>query len=147
MSETSFTRVQEVMTPSPTVIDGLATVAEAIEVMRDKKISSLVIDRRHEGDEYGLLVVTDIAERVVAEDRAPERTNVYEVMTKPVLTVDCEMDIKYAIRLLARFGVSRALVTRDGTLAGIVTMRDMVLRYMEPEEPEEAGDGAEDEQP
>jgi signal-transduction protein with cAMP-binding, CBS, and nucleotidyltransferase domain len=134
MSETSFTRVQEVMTPSPTVIDGLATVAEAIEVMRDKKISSLVIDRRHEGDEYGLLVVTDIAERVVAEDRAPERTNVYEVMTKPVLTIDCEMDIKYAIRLLARFGVSRALVTRDGTLAGIVTMRDMVLRYMAPEE-------------
>ena len=134
MSETSFTRVQEVMTPSPTVIDGLATVAEAIEVMRDKKISSLVIDRRHEGDEYGLLVVTDIAERVVAEDRAPERTNIYEVMTKPVLTVDCEMDIKYAIRLLARFGVSRALVTRDGTLAGLVTMRDMVLRYMAPEE-------------
>jgi signal-transduction protein with cAMP-binding, CBS, and nucleotidyltransferase domain len=136
MSETEFTRVREVMSPSPTVIDGLATVAEAIEVMRDKKISSLVIDRRHEGDEYGLLVVTDIAERVVAEDRAPGRTNVYEVMTKPVLTLDCEMDIKYAIRLLAQFGVSRALVTRDGTLAGLVTMRDMVLRYMGP------GDGS-----
>ncbi len=134
MSETDFTRVREAMTPSPTVIDGLATVAEAIEVMRDKKISSLVIDRRHEGDEYGLLVVTDIAERVVAEDRAPERTNVYEVMTKPVLTVDCEMDIKYAIRLLAQFHISRALVTRDGTLAGLVTMRDMVLRYMAPGE-------------
>ena len=130
MSETGFTRVREVMTPSPTVIDGLATVAEAIELMREKGISSLVIDRRHEGDEYGLVVVTDIAKKVVAEDHAPERTNVYEVMTKPVLTVDCEMDIKYAIRLLARFGISRALVTRDGTLAGIVTMRDMVLRYM-----------------
>jgi signal-transduction protein with cAMP-binding, CBS, and nucleotidyltransferase domain len=134
MSETEFTRVREVMTPSPTVIDGLATVAEAIELMREKAISSLVIDRRHEGDEYGLVVVTDIAERVIAEDHAPERTNVYEVMTKPVLTVDCEMDIKYAIRLLARFGISRALVTRDGTLAGLVTMRDMVLRYMAPGE-------------
>ena len=144
MSEISFTRVEEVMTPSPTVIDGLATVAQAIEVMRDNKISSLVIDRRHEGDEYGLMVVTDIAEKVIAEDHAPERTNVYEVMTKPVLTVDCGMDIKYAIRLLARFGVSRALVTREGTLAGIVTMRDMVLRFMAPEEPEEAGDNAED---
>lgn len=134
MSEIDFTRVREVMTPAPTVIDGLATVAEAIELMREKDISSLVIDRRHEGDEYGLLVVTDIAERVVAEDRAPERTNVYEVMTKPVLTVDCEMDIKYAIRLLAQFGISRALVTRDGTLVGIVTMRDMVLRYMAKQE-------------
>jgi signal-transduction protein with cAMP-binding, CBS, and nucleotidyltransferase domain len=134
MSETDFTRVREVMTPSPTLIDGLATVAQAIALMREKAISSLVIDRRHEGDEYGLLVVTDIAERVVAEDRAPERTNVYEVMTKPVLTVDCEMDIKYAIRLLARFHISRALVTRHGTLAGLVTMRDMVLRYMAKEE-------------
>jgi signal-transduction protein with cAMP-binding, CBS, and nucleotidyltransferase domain len=134
MSETDFTRVREVMTPSPTLIDGLATVAQAIALMREKAISSLVIDRRHEGDEYGLLVVTDIAERVVAEDRAPERTNVYEVMTKPVLTLDCEMDIKYAIRLLARFHISRALVTRHGTLAGLVTMRDMVLRYMAKEE-------------
>jgi CBS domain-containing protein len=71
---------------------------------------------------------------VVAEDRAAERTNVYEVMTKPVLTLDCDMDIKYAIRLLARFGISRALVTSDGTLAGLVTMRDMVLRYVEPGE-------------
>ena len=132
MSETSFTRVREVMTASPTVIDGLATVAEAIDVMREKKISSLVIDRRHEGDEYGLVVVADIAEKVIARDHAPERTNVYEVMTKPVLTVDCEMDIKYAIRLLAHFGISRALVTRDGMLAGLVTMRDMVLRYTAP---------------
>jgi signal-transduction protein with cAMP-binding, CBS, and nucleotidyltransferase domain len=139
MSETDFTRVREVMTPSPNVIDGLATVAEAIELMREHGISSLVIDRRHEGDEYGLLVVTDIAEKVVAEDRAPERTNVYEVMTKPVLTLDCEMDIKYAIRLLARFGISRALVTKNGTMAGIATMRDMVLRYMAKGE---AGGGA-----
>jgi signal-transduction protein with cAMP-binding, CBS, and nucleotidyltransferase domain len=134
MSANGYTKVSEVMTTSPTVIDGLATVAQAIEVMRDKNISSLVIDCRHEGDEYGLLVVTDIAEKVVAEDRAAERTNVYEVMTKPVLTLDCDMDIKYAIRLLARFGISRALVTSDGTLAGLVTMRDMVLRYVEPGE-------------
>ena len=134
MSANGFIRVREVMTPSPTVIDRLATVAQAIDVMRTKKISSLVIDRRHEGDEYGLVVVADIAEKVIAQDHSPERTNVYEVMSKPVLTVDCEMDIKYAIRLLARFGVSRSLVTRDGNLAGIVTMRDMVLRYLEADE-------------
>ena len=140
MSANSYIRVREVMTPSPTVIDGLATVAHAIDVMREKKISSLVIDRRHDGDEYGLVVVTDIAAKVIAADHAPERTNGYEVMAKPVLTVDCEMDIKYAIRMLARFGLSRALVTRDGSLAGIVTMRDMVLRYLEAGEGNSAKD-------
>ena len=131
MTDKSYIRVSEVMTPSPRVIDGLATVAEAVEHMRRDGISSLVIDRRHAGDEYGLVVVTDVAEKVIAEDRSPERTNVYEIMSKPVLTLDADMDIKYAVRLLARFGLSRALVIAKGKLAGIVTMRDMVLRYFE----------------
>jgi CBS domain-containing protein len=51
-------------------------------------------------------------------------------MSKPVITVDSEMDIKYAIRLLARFGLSRALVEEKDKLIGIVTLRDMVFRYM-----------------
>ncbi len=136
MSEEKATKVADVMTPSPRVIDGLATVIEAVELMRRNKISSLVIDRRHDGDEYGLIVVSDIATKVIALGRSLARTNVYEIMSKPVLTVDAAMDIKYALRLLGRFGLSRALVTDGGTLVGIATMRDMVLRY-----PEDAGGG------
>ena len=129
MKEDNRTNVGEVMTPSPRVIDGLATVREAVELMRNNGISSLVIDRRDERDEFGLVVVSDIAEKVIAQGRSLARTNVYEIMLKPVLTVDGAMDIKYAVRLLGRFGLSRALVTDDGALIGIVTMRDMVLRY------------------
>ena len=57
-------------------------------------------------------------------------------VSKPVLTLDGGMDIKYAVRLLSRFGLSRALVTDGGALVGIVTVRDMVLRYLT-----EAGEG------
>lgn len=123
-----YPTVGEVMSSSVKLIDGLATVQQAIELMREHQISSLVIDRRYEGDEYGLLVVADIANKVIANDRSPERTNVYEVMSKPVLTVDREMNIKYATRLLARFGVSRALVTSGSQLVGLITLRDLVLR-------------------
>jgi CBS domain-containing protein len=127
-----YVSVRQVMVPDPKTVGGLATVAEAIALMREHRISSLVIERRHPGDEYGLVVVGDIATRVVGANRSPERTNVYEIMSKPVLTVDVEMDIKYAVRLLGRFGVSRALVTERGDLVGIVTLRDMVLRYLGP---------------
>lgn len=133
MNARSFVTAGEVMTTSVETIDGLATVREAIQLMREKGISSLVIDRRHDGDEYGLIVVSDIATKLIAEDRSPDRTNVYEVMSKPVLTVDKEMDIKYAASLLARFGLSRALVTDKGQLAGIVTLRDLVFRFTEQE--------------
>lgn len=132
MSEESYISVRQVMTASPRVIDGLAPVSEAIALMRENKVSSLIIDRRHPGDEFGMVIVHDIAEKVIGPDRSPERTSVYEIMTKPVLTVDVAMDIKYAVRLLARFGVSRALVTEHGNMVGIVTLRDMVLRYAAP---------------
>jgi CBS domain-containing protein len=56
---------------------------------------------------------------------------VYEVMSKPVITLDAEMDIKYAVRLLYRFGLSRAIVVEDGALVGLVTLRDLVLRYVD----------------
>jgi CBS domain-containing protein len=122
--------VRQVMTAAPFVVDGLASVREAIDIMQAERVSSLVVDRRHVGDEYGLIVVRDIAEQVIGQNRSPDRTNVYEVMSKPVLSLDAEMDIKYAVRLLGRFSVSRALVLEKGDLIGIVTLRDLVLRYV-----------------
>ena len=130
MSEKSYTTVKDLMRPSPGLIDGLATVQEALDMMRRENVNALVIDRRHDGDEYGIVVLSDIAAKVIAENRSPERTNVYEVMSKPVVAVDCEMDIKYAIKLLSRFGLSRALVTEGGGLVGLVTLREMVFRYI-----------------
>ena len=146
MSTQDIVTAGEVMTTSVETIDGLASVQEAIDLMREHGISSLVIDRRHDGDEYGLLVVADIATKLIAHDRSPERTNVYEIMSKPVLTVDRKMDIKYAIRLLARFGVSRALVTDNGALVGMITLRDLVLRYM-PRGAADRGDAESTERP
>ena len=123
-------RVRDVMTASVRTIEAMATVAEAIQVMRDEKVSSLVVERRDETDEFGLLVITDIAREIIAKKRAAERANVYEIMTKPVLTVPADMLVKYAVRLLDRSGLSRALVVGDQRQpVGIITLRDMVLSY------------------
>ena len=132
MSAPNYTTVREVMTATPHIIDGLATVREAMDLMRREQVSSLVVDHRYEGDEYGLVVVHDIAEKVIAADLSPDRANVYEIMSKPVVSFDAKMDIKFAIRMLTRFRLSRALVTEGGELAGIVTLRDMVFRFVPP---------------
>ena len=130
MTGNGYTRVRSLMRPSPGIINGLASVQEALEIMRRDNVGALIIDRRDEADEYGIIVLSDIAAKVIAENRSPARTNVYEVMSKPVLTVAGGMDIKYAIKLLSRFGLARALVTESGRLVGLVTLREMVFRYL-----------------
>lgn len=122
--------VRAVMTHKPLTIDGLATVSAAIDIMRTNGVSSLIINRRDSRDEYGIVVITDIAHKVVGENRAPERTSVYEIMSKPVLTVEADMDIRYAIRMLARFDLSRSLVLDKGDMVGLVTLRELVLAYL-----------------
>jgi signal-transduction protein with cAMP-binding, CBS, and nucleotidyltransferase domain len=124
-------RVADVMTAELRKINGLASVREALDRMQASGTNSLVIERRHEGDEYGFVTVYDVAERVISANRSVERTSVYEIMTKPALTLSAEMNIKYAIRLLARLDVRRALVTRGGDVVGFVSQRDMVMKYVD----------------
>lgn len=125
-------RVGDVMTAEVRTVGLMATVAEAIAAMREAGVSSLVVERRDPDDEFGLIGISDIAREVVARDRSAERVNVYEVMSKPVLTLPLDMQVKYAVRLLVRFGVSRALVVDSARApVGIVTLRDLVLRHGE----------------
>lgn len=134
MTAKTPTRIIDVMTPNPTLIDGLATVRQALNTMKDASMSSLVIDRRDDDDEYGLITVRDIAEKVIGQNRSLDRASVYEIMTKPVLTLEGRMQLHYAVRLLTRLGTSRALVMDNGKLKGIVTLRDITLRYISDED-------------
>ncbi len=128
MSERKIIRVRDVMRPQYDLVDGLATVTEALAALRHPENRCLIVDKRHEDDEYGIVLLADIAKKVLARDRAPERVNIYEIMTKPVLCVDAMMDIRYCSRLFERFDLNLAPVTEDRKLTGIVTFSDIVLR-------------------
>lgn len=135
MTEKKITTVQQVMSKGVITIEPTATVDTAVKLMRRHNTSSLVVERRDNTDEFGMIVVTDIASEVLGKDLSPERVNVYEVMSKPVLTLAAEMNVVYAVRMLSRFKLSRALVIdHDRKPLGLVTLRDMVLRSMEDEE-------------
>jgi predicted transcriptional regulator len=132
MSEKKYVSVAEVMSRGVHTINGMATVADAVKAMREHHVSSLVVERRGEHDEFGLVEVYDIAKDVVATDRSPSRTNVYEIMSKPVMSIAADMDIRYAVRLLVRFRLTRALVIDESRApVGIATLRDMALCQIE----------------
>jgi CBS domain-containing protein len=128
---TPFLPVRDVMSPDPVRIDGFATVRDALALMRERAISALVVERRDARDEFGMLLVTDIAREVIGRNRPVARTDVYEIMAKPAPAVDADMNIRYAIRHLARFDLSHALVLYQRELVGLVTLREMTIRFIE----------------
>ncbi|KPK39982.1 MAG: histidine kinase [Gammaproteobacteria bacterium SG8_47] len=128
MSEREIIRVRAVMKEHVDIVDGMMTVADALATMKHTDTKCLIVNKRHDDDEYGIVMLSDIAKEVLAKDRAPERVNVYEVMAKPVVGVDPEMDIRYCARLFDRFGLSRSPVVEHGKVIGVVSYTDMVLR-------------------
>jgi len=127
-SETKIIRVRDVMKREFDMIDGRITVMEALRTMKYVETKSLVVDKRNEDDEYGMVLISDIAKRVLAKDRSPERVNVYEIMAKPLLSVDPDMDIRYCARYLENFSLSRAPVVENKKVIGIISFTDMVLK-------------------
>ncbi|MEC4748806.1 CBS domain-containing protein [Methylomicrobium sp. Wu6] len=127
MNNRIIIRVKDVMKTDFGTIDGIATVAEALKKMKAMQTAVLIVNKRHEDDEYGLINCGDIARHVLAKDRAPDRVNVYEIMTKPVISVHPEMDIRYCSRLFAHYDLVRAPVIEDRKVIGIVSPNSLVL--------------------
>lgn len=132
MPDRPLVRVRDVMKTQFDVVDGMATVADALETMRHVENKTLIVEKRHADDEIGMVLISDIARRVLATDRAPNRVNVYEIMAKPVISVSPEMDIRYCAKLFTRFELTRAPVVEKGEVIGIVSMTDLVIKGMVP---------------
>lgn len=128
MNDRKIVRVQDVMKTKFDMVEGLDTVEQALNQMAHVETKSLIVNKRHDSDEYGMVMISDIARQVLAKDRPPDRVNIYEIMSKPVLTVDPDMDIRYCARLFGRFHLSRAPVIKDGEIIGIVSLTDMALK-------------------
>ena len=128
MSEKQIVRVRDVMKHKFDMIDGKMTVKDALNTMKHVDTKSLIVDKRSDDDEYGMVLISDIAKEGVAKDRAPERVNIYEIMSKPVVSVDPNMDIRYCARMFDQFGLSRAPVIDNGKVIGIVSFTDIVLK-------------------
>ena len=128
MTQASKITVATVMNADYLLLDGLATVAEALKPMIKRNAHAFFVDKRDDDDEYGIVLTSDIAKHVLARDRSPERVNVYEIMTKPVLSVQPGMDIRYCARLFDHFGVSTAPVVENGKIRGVVTYDTLVLK-------------------
>ncbi len=129
MNEPKVIRVKDVMKHEFDMVDGLSTVREVLNMMKHVETKCVIVNKRHQDDEYGIVVLADIARHVLARNKSPDRVSIYEVMTKPAVLINPGMNIRHASSLFARLGLSRApVVNSNGAIIGIVSHTDMVLK-------------------
>ncbi|WP_018934958.1 CBS domain-containing protein [Thioalkalivibrio sp. ALJ24] len=118
--------VRDILTEKVITVAPLAPLREAMQLMRDNDVRSLVVDKQHPHDAYGIITYTTILKTIVAEEGDIDLANVYDVAAKPVITVPAEMDVKYVARLMVNLDVRRLVVLEGNRLEGIVTTSDIV---------------------
>ncbi|VUX54996.1 conserved protein of unknown function [uncultured Woeseiaceae bacterium] len=133
MTSRNWGPVRDCMRTDVTEVDGKLDVLSAMKIMKKAGTTSLIVKRRDEKDEIGLLLFSDIAREVIATDRAPERVNVYEIMAKPVVTVRPDMEIRYCAKMFENFGISHAPVVENDKIVGMVSLYLLVLHGIMPE--------------
>ena len=126
-SEKIVVKIKDVMRSNYLEMDGLKTVKEALIEMKKNNASYVIIQKRHEHDEYGVVMLSDIAKKVLAKDKSPDRVNLYEIMSKPVVSVPPGMDVRYCARLFDSFGLASAPVIDNGNVIGVVGYKALVF--------------------
>ncbi len=119
-------KAADIMTTKVCTINSLATVAEAIAKMQDKKVRSLIVEPSDD-DAYGIVTETDIIYKVASKDRDPDSVMIYQIMTKPCIVVNPDLDLKNVARLFAETGISRAPVIQK-ELLGMISMTDLIMK-------------------
>ena len=123
--------VRDVMWPQVDVVDRRMTVQDALNTMQHKKTKMLIIDKANENDEYGVVLMGDIAGKVIARNKALDRVNVYEIMNKPAISVHSKMHVRYCARLLTRLNLSRCPVIDNGKVVGVISLTSIVFNNNE----------------
>jgi CBS domain-containing protein len=125
--------VENVMTPKEKliIISPMATVREALNLMKEHKVRSVIVDKTKIDSAYGLVTFKNILQSIVAEDGDIDLLNVYDIAATPAVSVSSKLNVKYAAKMMVRSSIKRLLVLDNNELHGILTMTDIITILME----------------
>lgn len=115
-------------------IEADRSVLEAARSMMEHSIGALPVLR--DGELVGIVSERDIMNRVVAIGRMPGTTKVSEVMTANPKSVGLDETIENGMFLMREYGFRHLPITDGKQLKGLVSLRDLLLRFVSQKEAE-----------
>ncbi len=116
----TFKKAKEIASDKLFYIDGLASVREAIQLMKENNVRALIIRKRDSADANGIITVYDVIKGVIIPEKSLDEVSVYEIMTKPVFSISAHLNVKYVPKLMFNYNVRFAPVEENGEYIGII---------------------------
>ena len=131
-----MSKVREAMVPEPLTLDAAATAQEAGEHLADPDVRAVLVC--DDGELVGVVTRKTLVREVVATGRDPTSTQLAEIAEPPNHTLDADMDLDEAFRILEDRDLERVPVVDDGRLVGVIARVVVQRRLAEDEPPPEA---------
>ncbi len=116
-------KVRDVMVREVITVDENAPVKEAVDIMNESQIGSLIVLEK--GKANGIITERDFLKRVTGEAKDVFNTKVKEIMTTPLVVVEPDTDLEEAVKLMFKNKIKKLAVVDANKLVGIVTLTDI----------------------
>ena len=115
-----YKKAKDIVSNKLFFIDGLASVKDAVEIMKKEGLNALFIKKRNAADANGIITIADIIKGVIIPNKTLEEVSVYEIMTKPVFSIPATLNVKYVPKLMHNYNVRIAPVEENGEYIGVI---------------------------
>ena len=112
------------MTRMPVIVTPETSVNDAMHVMREHGISSVIIEPGKDGM-WGIMTQRDVVSRIVHANRSPASASVEDIATKPLVTVPVDMSLFECSAQMLESRIRRVVVTQNEVPIGIVSDTDL----------------------
>jgi CBS domain-containing protein len=119
-------KIEEIMVKKLESVEANAPVYDAIEKMVDRRIRSILVKPKDEKDVYGIVTVRDIVFKVIGKNLDPNKIRVEEIASKPVISIDKDMDIEHVISLMNKFNIARVFISEGKEIIGVASILDIM---------------------
>ena len=125
--------LEQAMSTDLKKISSESSLVEAAKYMRDGRVGALLIERigkllrDRDGQIVGIITETDIIRKAVAEEVDLTHHTVEQVMSTPMITLEVTWPLEEAYEMMKESGVRHLLVTKDGAIVGLVSLRDLLV--------------------
>lgn len=121
-----YTSIKEIASKNIFFVDGLDSVKDASDVMKKHNLEAIIVNKRNDADAFGIVTISDIINKVVVKNKKQENVSIYEIMTKPTISIPASMNVKYVPRMLVNASIQTAPIEENGKYIGMIHLKQFI---------------------